>query len=101
VEKKEWIDERHRKYLVLVDEGVPPDEYHMCPIIGPPRNIVDCLDWPEELKTRLHNILYDRKLWNIEAIRRQKNALFGALQAALRVDQHTLMTEFEKYAKGV
>jgi hypothetical protein len=52
------------------------------------------------LRTKLHNILFDRKLFSIDDVKRQRGALFAALQAVLRVDQHTLQTAYEQYAKG-
>jgi hypothetical protein len=84
-----YEDEKGRKYLVKLDDDVPDEEAHLGIPIGPP-NIVDELGWPEPFATRLHNILYDRKLWSIKEVNRQRNALEGALKAALRVDITTL-----------
>jgi hypothetical protein len=44
MERKEWISPDNRKYLILVENGIPPEEYGTCPIIGPPMGIVDELE---------------------------------------------------------
>jgi hypothetical protein len=100
VEKVTWTDELGRKYLVRVENGIPPEEFYMCPRIGPPEGIVDELGLPTEFATRLHNILFDRQLWTIQEVRRQQGALLGALQAALNIDVHTLHSAYDKYFKG-
>ena len=85
----EYKDERGRKFLVRLGDDVPDEDAHMGIPIGPP-DIADSLGYPEPFATKLHNILYDRKLWSLKEVNKQKNCLKGVIQAALQIDVHTL-----------
>ena len=89
MKKVEYIDELGRKYLVKLADAVPDSEAHMGIPIGPP-DVVDELGLPEPFATKVHNLLYDRKLWSIKEVQAQRNCLVGVLQAALQIDVHTL-----------
>ena len=89
MKKVTYTDERGRKYLVKLADETDDSEAHMGIPIGPP-DIADALGLPEPFATRLHNILFDRQLWSIKEVTKQKNCLVGALQAALQIDVHTL-----------
>ena len=90
----EYENEKGRKYLVKLADETPDKDAHMGIPIGPP-DVVDALELPEPFATTLHNILYDRGLWSIKEVNAQKKALFGALQAALKVDVHTLYNAYD------
>jgi hypothetical protein len=87
-----------RKFLVTLPDDVPDDQAHMGVVIGPPP-IVDALRFPEPFATRLHNTLFDRKLWSIKEVQQNPNALRGALQKALRVDIHVLLNAYNEIEK--
>jgi len=91
MEQQEFTDERGRKYKVLMegDQMIP---------IGPP-DIVDVLELPEPVATRLHNILYQRGLFSYKDIAAGKNAL-GALQEALSIDVQRLVEAFYRFETG-
>lgn len=68
-------------------------------IIGPPEGLVDQMGLPEPFATKLHNILFDRGLFNYESVSRQPNILIGALQEALTIDTQRLLEFYFKYEK--
>lgn len=93
MEKHEVI-ENERKYLAYISpEDSSPGAMV---IIGPPVGLVDELGLPPETATRLHNILYARKLFTYKNISRP-GAAFGALQEALNVDAQILAEKFSAY----
>lgn len=89
MEKKETIDEKGRKYLVLSDgtNEIP---------IGPPEGIVDRMGLPEPFATILHNVLYQRGLMSYRDIAAGKQAI-GALQEALSIDAQKLVEAYLKF----
>lgn len=89
----EVTDEKGRKYWVHTSQDIPAGGYI---VIGPPEGLVDELGLPEPFATRLHNILYDRKIFNYKAAS-ANGALKGALQDALSVDTQKLAEAFAKY----
>lgn len=91
-----YEDERGRKYLVRLPEGMGDDEAELGIPVGPP-DIVDALSLPEEFATRLHNELFKRELFNLEAVTRDPRALTAALQAAYRLDVQKLHEAFFNY----
>ena len=92
--EKQEVEIQGRKYLAHVspEAGTPGATI----IIGPPEGLVDELGLPEETATRLHNILYTRRLFTYHDISRPGAAL-GALQEALNVDAQKLAEKFAAY----
>jgi hypothetical protein len=90
VETIEHTDEKGRKYKAY-------REGEMIVIVGPPEGLVDELGLLEPFATRLHNVLFRRGLWNYQEVRKQRNALLGAYQEALRLDVQKLTEGFFKY----
>lgn len=88
-----WSDERGRQYRVMLPDDASETEAPMGIPLGPP-DAVDFLELPEPFATRLHNNLYDRGLYRASDVRKNPQALFGALQSALRVDIHLLMQAY-------
>lgn len=70
-------------------------------ILGPPEGLVDSLALPEPLASRLHNILYERGILNLAAIKKTPNALAAALQEALLLDAQKLTEAFMKFETEV
>lgn len=92
----EWEDPHNgRKYLVLRD-GASNDI-----IIGPPEGLVDDLKLPEPFATTLHNILYNRGLFNSAAVAKDPRVLIGALQEAMNLDVQKLTEAFWHYEQEV
>jgi hypothetical protein len=96
MERREWIDPvNHRKYQVLGDG----DGNHI--IVGPPEGLVETLGLTEPFATTLHNILYDRGMFNFTIVARNSKNLVGALQEALNLDVQRLTEAFFNYEKEV
>lgn len=96
MERTEWTDPANgRKYQVLRD-GAGNDI-----IIGPPEGLVDQLQLPEPFATRLHNIMYERGLWNSAAVKQDPRVLYGALQEAMNLDVQKLTEAFFHYEQEV
>lgn len=96
MEQAEWVDPKNdRKYRVYRD-GTGNDI-----IVGPPEGMVDTLKLPEPFATTLHNILYDRGLFNSAAVSKDPRALIGALQEAMNLDVQRLTEAFWKYEQEV
>ena len=70
-------------------------------IIGPPEGIVDDIGLPKGIATRLHNILYHRKLYNYAAVAKNSNQMVGALQEALSIDVQKLNEAYFRYDQEV
>lgn len=94
VDRVEWIDPKtKRKYQVLRDSGGNDI------VVGPPEGLVDMLKLPEPFATTLHNILYDRGIFNSEVVKKDPRVLIGALQEAMNLDVQRLTEAFFNYEK--
>ena len=91
----DWTDERGRKYRVRLPDGAKDEDAPMGILIGPP-DVVDNLGYPEPMATRLHNLLHERGLFNVDIVRKTPQALQSVLRAALQVDVHILQDAFVK-----
>ena len=93
--KTEHVDEKGRKYLVLLDGEIGDG---MSIVLGPPDGLVDTLELPEPHATRLHNILYDRRLFSYQAIT-AKGAIQAVLQELFALDTQRLAEAFHNFEK--
>lgn len=92
MDRVEWIDSRTgRKYQVLRDSAGNQI------VVGPPEGLVDDLHLPEPFATTLHNILYERGLYNSKAVSRDPRSLIGALQEAMSLDVQKLTEAYFHY----
>jgi hypothetical protein len=89
------MDQRGRMYRSVIPDGAPDSEAPLGMILGPP-DVADYVGLPEPIATRLHNILHKKGLFSMKEVKRDSNALFSALQLALRVDVHMLMDAYVK-----
>ena len=89
------IELNGRKYLAHVS---PDEQQGAFVIVGPPEGLVDELGLPEPLATRLHNILYDRKIFTFRDVSKP-NVAQGVLQDALQFDTQKLVEAFSNYEK--
>lgn len=95
----DYADERGRKYRVRLPDGVVEADAEMGIPIGPP-DVVDELGLPEPFATRLHNMLFDYQLWNIQEVRKKRKILFHLLQRALKIDVQILMDAFRELERN-
>lgn len=79
----EHTDERGRFYKAY-------QEGEQLLIIGPPEDLMDELELPEQFGTTLHNILYRRGIFTYQDAARNINNLYGALQEAYQLDVQRL-----------
>lgn len=96
--KVEWKDERGRMFLSMLENFEDDSKASQGIVVGPP-NIVDDLNLPEDVAVRLHNQLFQRKLWTLRDINKQPQQLFAALQSALNIDVQKIMSLYAEYEK--
>lgn len=63
-------------------------------VIGPPD--FSFLDLPSETHKRLHNAMYDRKLFTLHDLRGRGQDIFAALQSAYRVDVARITEAYDR-----
>lgn len=98
MKQTDWTDERGRRFRVLLPDGADAGDAALGVPVGPP-DIVDGLGLPPETATRLHNELHARGLWGVKEARRDPQAVFGALQAALKVDTQGLLNAYAEWER--
>lgn len=91
----EFVDPVNGRHYEALQDG------QMRIIKGPPEGLVDALELPEPFATRLHNILYTRRLFTSADVARNPMTLLGALQEALMLDVQKLTEAFINYEKEV
>lgn len=91
----DYKDGRGRWYRVRLPDEVPVDQASLGVPVGPP-NVVDDLGLPEPFATNLHNQLFMRKLYTAEDVRKNTQALQGAIMTAMAVDVSTV---YESYTR--
>lgn len=66
-------------------------------VVGPHEGLVDTLGLPEDTATRLHNILFHRKLYNYAQLAKHPQEVVGAIQELYSLDAQKLMEAFFRY----
>lgn len=66
-------------------------------IIGPHEGFVDTLGLPPELATKLHNILYRRKVYNYTQAAKHPQEVQGAIQELYMMDAQKLMEALHRF----
>ena len=79
-----FTDEDGRMWLVGLPDDAPDSDAHKGIRIAPPS--LTSLDLPQEVEIRLHNQLFARRLFTRKDVRARLSHVFGALQAAYKVD---------------
>lgn len=79
-----YEDAKGRKWAVLLPEDATDADAPMGIPLGPPS--LESLDLPEDVEVRLHNQLFERRLFTQADVRARRQDIFGALQATLKVD---------------
>jgi len=90
MEKIIHVDEKGRKYDAWKGSG------DQSIIIGPGEGIVDTLGLPEPFATVMHNCLHARGIIKYKDACKP-NAIKGALQEALRIDEQRLNEAYFRY----
>lgn len=65
-------------------------------IVGPPEGLVDTLGLPKDVADRLHNILFERKLFTYKDVS-APGVAFAVMQETLNVDAQKLTEAFANY----
>jgi hypothetical protein len=85
-----------RKFLIGLPEGV--NDVNLGINFGPP-DIMDELEIPEPIATRLHNQLFNRGLLTLLDIQRKPAEVQAALQSALKLDAARIVTAYANAEK--
>lgn len=88
--ERQTIESDGRKYEVYADGS------GMNVTIGPPEGLVDSLELPKPIATRLHNALHRRGILTAKDAATKHKQLLGALQEALGVDAQRLMQAYNE-----
>ena len=97
--KLNYQDERGRWYKVELPDGESPDNAAMGVPIGPP-DVVDFMEIPEPLATRLHNMLFERDLFTSQDVQRRPRDLQNALTSAFHADVAKFHEAYISLEKG-
>lgn len=65
-------------------------------VIGPPEHLVDELGLPPEHANRLHNILYDRRIFKYEDAAK-RGVMQGVMQELFALDAQKLLEKFNEF----
>jgi len=79
-----------RKYLAYIS---PDEQSGAHVIIGPHEGLVDSLGLPEPFATTLHNVLYDRRIFNYDDISKRGVAV-GIIQELMGLDAQKLVEAY-------
>jgi len=66
-------------------------------IIGPHEGFVDILGLPPEVATRLHNILYRRKIYSYTQAARHPQDVIGSIQELYQLDAQKLLEALHRF----
>lgn len=89
-----------RKYAYIMPDNVADSEVESGIMVGPV-DVVDVLDYPEEIRTKLHNELFNRGIMNYDDARKKPGQIQAAIQAALRMDVAIIQDAFFNYEREV
>lgn len=89
----EFVDEDGRSWARGLPDGVPDARAKVGVPIGPPS--LEDLGLPKELEVRLHNQLYQRRIFTERDARQRMQDVHSALMAALRVDAHRILAIYQ------
>lgn len=78
----EYVDEEGRHWAVLMPEGHENPEMGI--LLGPPD--LESLELPLDVEVRLHNQLFNRRLYTLRDVRRDPDGIKASIQAAYRLD---------------
>lgn len=79
-----YKDKDGRYWAVQLPNGAPNSDARLGLPLGPPS--LKPLKLPKAIEVRLHNQLFHRRIFTEKDVRTRKMEIFGALQAALKID---------------
>lgn len=79
-----YTDDEGRRWAVQLPDGVPDSDAKLGLPLGPPP--LASLGLPKETEIRLHNQLFDRRIFTAKDAKRRRQDVFAALQNAFSVD---------------
>ena len=82
-------DKDGRMSVVRLPDSASESESHMGILVGPPS--LESLELPLDVEVRLHNQLFERKLFTLEDVRRKHGQLMAAMMAAFKPHTSSLM----------
>lgn len=85
----DYTDESGFKFKMQVPDDAAEDTYKFGTPYGPPD--ISELGLPPQLQLRLHNQLFDRDLFTLKDVQRQRVNVMGAWQAALTTDVESIV----------
>jgi len=88
MKRASYIDEEGFKWTVALPDELPESDAPIGVHIGPPP--LDSLNLPPDIARRLNNQLFERGLLTFADVQARRLDVFGALQAALKVDVETI-----------
>lgn len=88
----EYKDSQGRLFKVSLPDGVPDSQARHGMIIGPP--LLDELELPIVIKTRLHNELYWRGLLTGDDAQRRISEVSNAIRAALKLTTEGVLEQY-------
>jgi len=102
IKRVDFKGEDGRWFRVEVPLECPEEEYKFGIIIGPPDLDFALQErgWPEDLRIRLHNQLFSRKLFTYRDVARHPQDLEGALKSVLKMDMGKLQELYRQEEMG-
>lgn len=90
--KEEWVDPEGRSWLRGLPDGIPKAQASIGIPLGPPS--LEDLGLPKDVEIRLHNQLFQRRIFDETDARARLSEIDSALRAALRVDVHRILAVY-------
>lgn len=91
-----YEDTEGRRWMVLLPAGVPDSQAHYGLPVGPPP--VDALGLPPDIAVRLHNQLFERRIFTARQARADVPGLLAAIRSALRLSAEGVIALYEQGA---
>lgn len=93
-----YTDMQGRQWAVLLPDDVPDSEAFRGLPIGPPP--LELLDLPFAIEVRLHNELFNRRIFTARDARARVHEISAAIASACRLDAMTMLALFDAPSIG-
>lgn len=91
-----YTDKEGRKWATQLPDDAPDGDAAKGLLLGPPS--LESLGLPLETEVRLHNQLFERKLFTLRAAKASRESVVAAVMKALRVDAQKVIDLFVESA---
>lgn len=91
-----WTDDEGRHWATLIPDNAPDDHAPMGIAVGP--EPLDALGLPHDFAVRLHNQLFERRIFGYTEAARRPNDIAQAVRAAVKVDAHSIIDLYRERA---